>query len=452
MDFGFKLGSDGKAGLGGMSHQAVSAHIPASMKAKLNGEKSTASATDIDDIDEDQEVLLPGMCGRCGRSSSKGKCEVPHPPHLRVDKGSVQNREGYKNSFQCLACRQLITTLSQSFSCGNNVIVEGPKFCFRGKHISTLLPESDDRRIHKGLVNIDGPGNMQPRIKDVLDLQRQAGVKTLTISGQSDETFPVTLSYRASNLTTLKIIDMHIKTLHLTEDLTPRLTDLELRNVPSDCDFKVIVPTLKNVSIQFLTPDGEAAVINDMLAAATRLEKFDSYKLWVGEELRFASNMLEIIDLHRSDGLEALSIWAPNLQHLGLQACYCMEKITVLKEHPKLSKELPVGHIPTTFTVNTLNANISKAARRVLKKSGRSLIQDADPANSPMASMEATHQKTHQMTSKGMDMAEMMTALNSQFLGANLGASQSGGGGGGQRRSPSQSGNGKDMPSECAQQ
>ena len=37
-------------------------------------------------------------------------------------------------------------------------------------------------------------------------------------------------------------------------------------------------------------------------------------------ELHFASNQLEEVDLHRSDSLETLTLWAPNLRKLGLQA------------------------------------------------------------------------------------------------------------------------------------
>jgi len=419
------LGCDGSKNLRkkGVIMNSVSAHAPASMKAKLDGcKKSTVSV-------DDQDVLLPGMCGRCGRSSSMGKCEVHHPPHLRIDKGSVTESDGgFKSIFQCIACRQVITNLTHDFSMANSVVVEGPKFCFRGKHISTPLPRLDERRTYKGLINIDRLGNMQPKIEKELNPFSQEHVKILTFNGQCDESFPLTLRHTACNLTTLKIVDTHMMTLHLTEALTPRLTDLELVNVPHECDFKVVVPTLKNISIQFLTPKGKTAVINDMLAAATRLETFDCYKLWVEDELCFASNELEIIDLHRSDSLDGISIWAPNLQKLDLQACYCLDKIKILKEHPKLSKELPVGHKPSTFTVNTLYANISDDARRALKKSGRSLIQDADPAGNPMSETEAENQKTFQkllkdsetrktfqkLAQEGVDMSE--TAENQKKI------------------------------------
>ena len=371
----------------------------------------------------------------------------------------MQVRGRSKESFQCLACHQVISTEKCCSIMSKPTIIEGPKFCFRGDHISHSLPQSDKRRVYKGLFNIEqeGDSNVQPRIEDVLRSKRQSRVKVLFLKGSHGDSYPVTLRHAITNLTTLKIIDIHITKLHLTEELTPCLTDLELRNIPNECNFKVVVPTLKNISIQFLTPEegGRSNYINEMLEAAQMLEKFDSYKLWVGD-LKFASNHLEIIDLHRSDGLETLSIWAPNLKQLGLQACYEIESIKILKEHPTLSAALPEGHKPSTFTVNTLFANISKDAMRALKKSGRSVIKDANPDDSPMACMEAQHQKTHKMSSMGMGLEEMMMALNMEAMAnlSKLEGSQGASGGTKKKASGGSRKNSKkcDLPPECAQQ
>jgi hypothetical protein len=80
-----------------------------------------------------------------------------------------------------------------------------------------------------------------------------------------------------------------------------------------------------------------------MLAAAKKLRAFDSYKLWVGA-LSFAGNSLESVDLHRSDGLAWLKIWAPNLRNLGLQGVYGLSRLDFLDCH-SMQSQLPPGHV-----------------------------------------------------------------------------------------------------------
>ena len=170
--------------------------------------------------------------------------------------------------------------------------------------------------------------------------------------------------------------------LHLTADLVPKLANLELRNIPENCKFHVIVPTLKNIWIHHYGGAHIHGKINDMLAAATELETFETYKLWVHQELRFAGNHLKKIDLHRSDGMPGISFWAPNLEKLRLQGCFQIRNIEILKSHP-LAEKLPKGHELTTFRVNTLNANIGRRAMKALKKSGRCFFEENDPADAP---------------------------------------------------------------------
>ena len=177
---------------------------------------------------------------------------------------------------------------------------------------------------------------------------------------------------------------MTLTRLQLNAELTPNLLELEIRNIPENCKFQVVVPTLKMISIHHYTPpEHKSHVINDMLAAASELEKFETYKLWVTEVLHFASNHLKTIELYRSDGLSGISFWGPNLETLTLRACYCIERITVLKSH-LLAEKLPEGHEPTTIRVNTLNANISSMAMAALEGSGRCLIEENEPDDGPL--------------------------------------------------------------------
>ena len=52
--------------------------------------------------------------------------------------------------------------------------------------------------------------------------------------------------------------------------------------------------------------------------ATVNLVSFDSYKLQLNE-IHFASNELYDVDLHRSDYLEKITLWAPNLHEPSVQ-------------------------------------------------------------------------------------------------------------------------------------
>ena len=208
--------------------------------------------------------------------------------------------------------------------------------------------------------------------------------------------------------------------LHLTADIAPKLTHLELRNIPEKCKFHVVVPTLKNIWIHhFTVREHKTGCINDMLAAATELETFETYKLWVYQPIHFAGNHLKTIDLHRSDEVPDISIWAPNLEKLRLQACYSIKNIEILESHP-LAEMLPEGHEPTTFRVNTLNANIGRKARKSLKGCGRCFFEVDESEMPHFMSQEDQHRffanfmDDYDEEEKGLAMKEGMIAWNNK--------------------------------------
>ena len=249
-----------------------------------------------------------------------------------------------------------------------------------------------------GLVVIDVKDydNLQEKIEYALSPEKQADVITLQIDGACK---PATLCHRLTNLTTLRLYECgdvwaenpHLK-LHLTAKLTPNLADVELRSLPDNCDFRVVLPTLKRFSVEHFAPghpDGDTGSINAMLAAATKLEVFDTYKLRAVTQLKFASNNLRYISLHRSESLKVLSIWAPNLKQLDLRGCYSLDRIAILTSHPSLSRDLQRSHEPTTFSVNTRNANLGPSARAALENNRRCAIMENKPTNDPLNLLEA---------------------------------------------------------------
>ena len=143
--------------------------------------------------------------------------------------------------------------------------------------------------------------------------------------------------------------------LILTSDNTPRVTDLTLINLGEvePENFNVSLPKLKHVVIHFLTIDSDES-INTILHTARKLKSFESYKLWTFPELEFASNALESINIRRSYCPERVSIWARNIQHLGLASCYDMDTIEILDQHTLASK-LPDGQTRSKFDVDITN-------------------------------------------------------------------------------------------------
>ena len=61
-----------------------------------------------------------------------------------------------------------------------------------------------------------------------------------------------------------------------------------------------------------------------------------------------------MVSIIRSDCLRQVSIWAPNLQHFSVRACFEVSKIDSLDEH-SLSIELPEDHIPSKFVADITN-------------------------------------------------------------------------------------------------
>ena len=148
---------------------------------------------------------------------------------------------------KCNACGETYRTLQRGHV-GVAAIVEGPTYCFQGQHTFDPLPDHDKRRMWSGLVHIEAEGEVevQGRIEEALSPERQASVRILQIDGHMK---PATLAHQIINLATLRLFEFGVHweeessaKLHLTTALTPNLKDLEIRNLPGNCDFKAWLP------------------------------------------------------------------------------------------------------------------------------------------------------------------------------------------------------------------
>eukprot|EP01052_Picozoa_sp_SAG31_P034716 SAG31_NODE_4095_length_3592_cov_2.576009_3_plen_639_part_00 len=310
-------------------------------------------------------------CTRCGEPCTIGsKCRVPHPVNMREDLGSMSGPNGIRSNWGCRACNQSYTdvtpwnrsTNDNKLSCGEQH-VEGAKWCFAGEHTTAPLLPTDERRVQLYTVSLVSGPNLQEEIDALPD-----DVQILTITSSSgfyDEDTGVSLERRLADLTELQLVDVSFTKVILNEALTPSIRSLRLQNVPDECELVLELPQLKDVSIHYLRSCDET--VNTMLDRATALEKFDSYKLWV-YELHFASNHLVDVDLHRSDSLDTLTMYAPNLRSLGLQGCFGLDNIVFHPTHPTLSASLPSNHRIPRLEVNAVNANLGRRAQKALRE------------------------------------------------------------------------------------
>ena len=94
--------------------------------------------------------------------------------------------------------------------------------------------------------------------------------------------------------------------------------------------------------------------------------------------------------LRRTDCLGALSVWAPRLRHLGLQAAYSLEVLEFPETHPVYSRELPASHVPTPFGVNTMNSCLGEAAKNALRANPRARRAAAAHRGMPTEAMFAS--------------------------------------------------------------
>ena len=259
------------------------------------------------------------------------------------------------------------------------------RWCYSGKHTVKPLAVSEKSRVSSDIVTIETSANMQSEI-DALPQNVRILTITKPSAGYIDDQIRPKLAVSMPQLETVRLIDVCFSKIKFNESLTPKLQSIEMQNVPSDCQMDVLSPQLKHFEMNYYNPPRDETWIHRMLASATQLQTFDSYKLCV-TTLTFASNHLVRIKLHRSDILSELTIWAPALEELNLQACYDLERLYILEDHAlndprrfKVSTDTmetwrnEPGNTATRFSpiqVNTTNACLSEQVVLTLQSNDR---------------------------------------------------------------------------------
>jgi hypothetical protein len=334
-----------------------------------------------------KECIPPGStCTRCLQPAIKGTpCHVPHPEHLLEDCGSMYGGGGMSQSYACGACRRSYTIKVQTavggVRSGEDVYAPANcRWCFNGMtHTVRPISASDMRRVRDDILTITASDVMQSEI-DAIPVN-MPNVRVLTIRRGTFETYeeeiaPV-LAVAMPKLETLRLIDVAFSEVKLNTSLTPALKSLEMQNIPDYCEIEVIAPELLDFTMNYYGPTNDESWMNSMLESTTKLHSFESYKLRVGE-LSFASNDLEVVKLHRAELLQHLSLWAPALRHLHLQACYDLEELEILEDHKLSSARTRGSDGMSTFTVDSTNACLSNAVIQELSNNRRAIWDGPD--------------------------------------------------------------------------
>jgi hypothetical protein len=321
-------------------------------------------------------------CTRClePTTSNGGVCRVPHPGHLLSDGGKFFGGDQTMLSFQCEACKQVFTK-SKRFLSTDDWIFKPPtaQWCFKGKHTIKTLKAGELRKIYNDVVTINvALDDATENIQEQLAQMDAAKVLILVIQsadgGYAEDVNPC-LDLDMPLLEEIKLLDVCFAKIVLNATKTPKLRNIELQNLPDACEVEIKCPSLKQFDCRY--HNGDCLWVQEMLHVAVSLQDLRMYKVVV-DELCIASNELKQVIITRSDCLFDLTIFAPRLQHLQLQCCYALQRLTIVDKHPTLSLALPAKFKPSKIDVDTRMSCLSPAVKSTLRSNPRVEWDDDD--------------------------------------------------------------------------
>jgi len=188
---------------------------------------------------------------------------------------------------------------------------------------------------------------------------------SLTINAEHDDDCPVikTSSVTFPKLSEIDLTSQALESFYFKKDQFPTLKGVSIHQ-PAGRDlstFELDLPLLTNLSADFITIEDDRK-FGASISKSPLLESIFFYKVWgLGRSRRhvLVCPNAENIALHRSD-LRGLSIWAPKMTDLNLQACYGMEECHFFDEIPmfKNKKGYEFDGNLSEFEVNILNSGL----------------------------------------------------------------------------------------------
>jgi len=303
-------------------------------------------------------------CGRCGKACDSGKCTVPHPAHLRRDRGATFSFSSYESLYACGACgkefKEVVDAKNGEISSSKFV---GELVCFCGKHQVQCL-YSDQQRIHEHAVTLSRAHDLQEHLDAVKD-----DVEILAVTWGA--TRPVSVAFQPDGLRFLKLRVLSLQTLegfrtvYLDQVTVPSLQDLTLQHKSRSCWVHLDLPQIRNLYLR--SWEGEADCVRSLLTEAVELETFAARCL-PAEDLRFCSDHLREVTVNRCESLRTLILDAPYLTHLRIDHCCHLDTIEFL--HPS-----PTGG---PLKVSSRGAYLGALARKNLRNHPRTVPADAD--------------------------------------------------------------------------
>jgi hypothetical protein len=104
-------------------------------------------------------------CARCMKACDRSTCRVPHPVHKRQGMGSSFGPDGSTWMFNCGACgKNFNITNRDGGTKMEDGTIQGPKWCFEGKHSDEMLAEKDERRVYTNTHTLTEGQNLQTEI------------------------------------------------------------------------------------------------------------------------------------------------------------------------------------------------------------------------------------------------------------------------------------------------
>lgn len=153
-----------------------------------------------------------------------------------------------------------------------------------------------------------------------------------------------------------------IKSVYFTGDCFPVLEELNIEEpfAANQETFHLDLPNLQHVFCRSFDVV-DMSDFGPSLSRCPKLKTFRSYKLWGLKKPTLVLPNLIALDIHRSDDLKGLKIWAPKVKTLNLRGCFKISEVDLLTEKPAgfSGPEYDFDGEPSEFEVNCANTDIS---------------------------------------------------------------------------------------------
>ena len=314
-------------------HKYECAVLASQNASKTNRSSSSSSSSSSSKA---KKPFVPKECVRCRTmvTDENSECRVGHPEAQLEWKGSCtfvgdgpKPEVGFTVDYLCTSCGESIvrkeTKAGESHSSGSRT-------CYRGRHCfheSDISEEDTRRKLNECvlLVNHREGDDFQPQITidELPDDVESLVIRSVCGYYESNEHIPgLALKRRLPNLKTLRIWDVDMAEVELTDELTPQLERVEIKSSIDKCaergKIKIVLSELRYFKCDYYSGPGK--FLQDMLDAAVELMFFKTYKLYLEDhhELAIRSFCCVKIDLSRASGLFKLTLATPSLQVLQI--------------------------------------------------------------------------------------------------------------------------------------